>query len=85
MSINNVTIEQVIEDLNKGICVVKFIKKDGSERIMTCTRNAKYISAEFAPQIDKPLSNPNIIRAFDINAPGWRSFDFTRLSDIGIK
>lgn len=61
-------------------CVfLEFEKKDGTRRYMSATRSPKQIPEEFAPKSERPLSNPDVIRVFDIEAQGWRSFDFSRL------
>jgi hypothetical protein len=63
---------------------VKFMKKDGTERIMKCTLNFKNIPNEYKPKkVDVPkilnlLRKNKIVRVFDIEFYGWRSVSFDR-------
>ena len=68
----------LIQILNEGVTTVTFTKKDGTERVMRCTRNSNLIPTEFHPKGNTPDSG-DIIRAFDLDVNGWRSFDFTTL------
>jgi len=64
---------------------IKFIKKDGTERIMKCTLNFKYV-----PLVDKPkdvnmakilrlISKNGIIHVYDLEKKGWRSVPFNNV------
>jgi len=73
------------DDLNKslreGILIVTFNKLNGDERVMTCTKNLKSIPEESRPKTDKepPKGNVNV---WDINAKGWRSFKYDRVTKV---
>ena len=71
----------LIENLNNGIVTVQFTKKDGTERVMKCTRNVNEIPADQLPKGDKNLSEEKVetdnIKVFDIEANGWRSFNYS--------
>ena len=66
------------ELLRDGICEVMFEKKDGSERLMKCTLNMDYIPEEMKQfqlyKGEKVLENLDILKVFDTEAKGWRSF-----------
>ncbi len=64
---------------------VLFIKKDGEQRLMTCTTMSDNIPAEFQPKGDiKEDKHPTQVRAYDINAEGWRSFLVTNVIEVRI-
>lgn len=66
--------------LHKNVAEVTFTKKNGDQRVMTCTLDDKLLpvvevveSAE--PKKPRVLKNPNnTLSVYDINAKGWRSF-----------
>lgn len=83
------TIEILVSALSFYKAKVKFLKKDGSERIMKCTRSMELIpigaSTSTKQGVEREASsNPNLISVFDLEAQGWRSFDFTRLIEFEI-
>ena len=64
--------------------LVKFVKKDGTTRLMRCTLNFKYIPKEAKPKsIDVPkilnmARKSKVIRVYDIESHGWRSIPFDK-------
>ena len=66
--------------LKLGVAEVTFTKKDGDQRIMTCTLDNTLLpvvevveGAE--PKKPRVLKNPNnTLSVYDTNAKGWRSF-----------
>jgi len=64
---------------------VKFVKKDGTIRIMKCTLDFKRIPKEDYPknvnihQILKLMKNSGIIHVYDLEKKGWRSVPFERV------
>lgn len=65
--------------LRSGVCQVLFTKVNGEERNMRCTLVRDMIptdqtpnSVEATPDAEQPTSD--VIRVFDLNANGWRSF-----------
>ena len=64
--------------LSRGHTVeVTFIKADGTQRVMQCTRNPEMISEGVKGHIQKgkkPI-NEAVIRVFDVEIQAWRSFD----------
>lgn len=83
--------EALIDILHVGGCVIKFVKKDGSNRDMNCTLNPTYLRENNA--LPKEKKDPDeivvdtpIIRVYDIDNKGWRSFDYNtiRWNEMGI-
>ena len=83
------TKEELVESLKEGEVVVTFKKKDGSERVMRCTKSFDSIPEDKHPKttsdsIDKPsTSNTDLIMVWDLDKEGWRSFDYKSLLKIG--
>lgn len=74
---------QIVERLRNGVCTVTFTKVDGSQRVMTCTLQSKYLPEEFqnrAPVLTETVGNA--ISVWDINANGWRSFRVDNVIEI---
>jgi len=73
------------EDLNKqlreSILVVTFNKLNGDERVMTCTKDFKIIPESHRPKTDKEPPEGNVT-VWDINANGWRSFKYDRVTKV---
>ncbi len=73
------------EDLNKqlreSILVVTFNKLNGDERVMTCTKDFKIIPESHRPKTDKAPPEGNVT-VWDINAEGWRSFKYNRVTKV---
>jgi hypothetical protein len=61
---------------------IKFTKKDGTTRFMTCTLNFQKIPAidhpkkVNLPQILKLMQNSGILHVYDLEKKGWRSVPF---------
>ena len=74
------------ELLAKNTLEVLFTKKDGSTRLMTCTTVMNSIPNEFQPKSDaaKEDTHPTQVRAFDLEAEGWRSFTSTNVLEVRI-
>ena len=80
---------EVKEDLQSKILEVTFTKKDGEQRIMTCTLVTEAIPVDKRP---KPLAEgeePKPVKdhlqsVWDIKAEGWRSFFWSRVTSIKI-
>lgn len=52
---------------------VTFTKKDGSERVMVCTRKLEKIPVENHPKGNKEI-NYEVMPVWDLESGGWRSF-----------
>jgi hypothetical protein len=65
---------KMIEMLRDRICVVKFTKVDGEIREMACTLNDERIPDDMKPKNTTTSYSENVIKVFDVNKAGWRSF-----------
>ena len=82
----NDIIDNVIEFLNRvrteDEVTIKFVKKDGTVRIMKCTLNFDKIPREDHPKgvnlskILKLLKTSKILHVYDLEKHGWRSVPF---------
>ena len=66
----------LLKSLAEGVVTVTFTKKDGTERVMQCTRSSTLIPTEFHPKGETVETGDNI-RVFDVEKSGWRSFNFS--------
>jgi len=66
--------------LSEGAMTVTFTKKDGSDRVMRCTRNFTMIPTESHPKGDGfEIKDDDNIKVFDLDLNQWRSFNYTTL------
>tara|TARA_B100000035_G_scaffold283599_1_gene265927 strand:+ start:1828 stop:2124 length:297 start_codon:yes stop_codon:yes gene_type:complete len=72
---------ELLEKLRKETLVVTFNKLNGDERIMTCTKSFDIIPEEHKPKTDKEPKEGNVT-VWDINAKGWRSFRYDRVTKV---
>ena len=80
---------EVKEDLRSNIMEVTFTKKNGEQRVMTCTLVTEAIPVENRP---KPLAEgeePKPVKehlqsVWDIKAEGWRSFIWANVISVKI-
>ena len=81
---NKYTKEYINGLLSEGEITVKFTKKDGTERLMRCTKNFDKIPQEFHPKADseKKESTTDAIPVFDVEANGWRSFNLSNVLEV---
>ena len=85
-----ITKDELVEKLQQEVVQLKFTKADGSVRHMVCTKNIIHIPEEFHPKTDKVVKldengNPivsDIITVWDLEKTDWRSFNFSRVTDI---
>lgn len=90
MSISKETLQSLLRD---GVVEVKFIKADGSKRVMRGTLSQTIIPEEFIPKA-KPVEdgkpaevkpeNPELVRLFDIEAQGWRSLKTSTILEVTV-
>lgn len=84
---------ELLESLKQGEMVVTFKKKDGSERVMKCTKSFNIIPEDKQPKTETIVEakldengNPiisDLITVWDIESNGWRSFDYKSLIKVG--
>lgn len=81
------TKQQLVEYLRNNICEVTFTKRDGTDRFMTCTLRQDKIEIPLSTkeQQEVVLRPNNVIRVFDLENNGWRSFDYTAVKKFTIK
>jgi len=82
-------ITSAIEFLDKikveKMVIVKFIKKDGTDRTMHCTLDFSKIPKDKHPKgIDLPkilklINNSHILKVYDLEKNDWRSVPFDRV------
>ena len=67
--------------LQQGVVEVKFIKADGSERVMLATTCADQITYEPVSGPDRPqrAATPGVLRVLDTERLGWRSIVVERI------
>ena len=65
-----------------GELIVKFIKKDGSERTMRCTLNLDKVPEELLPKGTKTVTNDITKRVFDLDKNAWRSFCYDSVVEV---
>jgi hypothetical protein len=74
------------EFLHDGICEVLFEKKDGTDRLMQCTLNMDYIPEDMKQfqlyKGEKVLENLDLLKVFDTEKQGWRSFIIEKVKYI---
>ena len=77
------SIDEMIDDLYNGTLAVKFIKKDGSERVMRCTLNESLIPVDKLPKGDSTRKLSDAVqRAFDLDINEWRSFSWESVTEV---
>lgn len=70
-------IEHLIDRLNHKKVEVKFTKKNGEQRQMTCTKHLQLIPEEFHPNgKGTKKENEEVAKVFDLEKQAWRSFRF---------
>lgn len=80
-------IDTLNEYLTHRVMEVDFVKKDGTNRTMRCTKNLLLIPKEFHP---KPLAegeirantDPQLFKVFDLDINAWRSFRYSTIQQV---
>jgi len=75
------TEEALTRMLKEQILKVTFLKLDGDQRIMTCTKSMDYIPENKRPTSTK-ASKPGTINVWDLIADDWRSFRYDRVQAV---
>lgn len=58
----------------KNPTTITFMKKDGTQRVMKCTRNPAQIPEDQHPKDGISIETNGTIRVFDLDKNEWRSF-----------
>jgi len=78
------TEEELQRILRENIAVVTFNKLDGEQRVMTCTKDFGKIPELLQPKTDRQPPKGSVT-VYDINAKGWRSFKYDRVTKVEIQ
>lgn len=70
----DMTRDEMIQHLRKQTVRVVFKKVNGEERDMMCTLGEEFIPTEHRPTSAATTYNEEVVRVYDVNAAGWRSF-----------
>jgi hypothetical protein len=68
-----------------GPTTVVFTKKDGTERIMTCTTKSELVPAEpILEGVEKKekKTNEDVMPVYDLDAKSWRSFRWDSIKQV---
>ena len=72
----------IVSHLKLGPVQVTFTKKDGSERVMTCTLKSD-LTEEYEKKTEKvKQANPDVCPVFDLDVKAWRSFRFDSVKGV---
>lgn len=74
--------EDVINKLREGIVRVNFTKKDGEIRDMKCTLASSIIPQDMQPKTESAKITESVIRAYDVDVNGWRSFVVANINSV---
>jgi hypothetical protein len=75
--------QSILDALAEDVVKVVFTKKDGSERTMRCTRDLRRAIHAPIPKTENFVEdNPEVIRAYDLEAEGWRSFIVANVKSV---
>ena len=72
------------EMLRDGKLQISFVKKDGTNRVMNCTLQEKYLPTLMEDEEITTKDNPNVLCVWDIDNNGWRSFRINSIIDVRI-
>lgn len=73
----------IFDLLSYGICNIRYIEKNGKERIMKCTKNLDMIPKDKHPR-RKVRTFPNHLLVFDFDKNSWFSFPIEDIICIGL-
>lgn len=72
--------------LGAYVLEVEFIKQNGDTRKMSCTTKADKIPETHQPKNENTTTlNEGVIRVFDVEVEGWRSFRVDSVKSFGLK
>ena len=80
----NSLVEKLKKKLHEGETQFTYRKKNGEERMAVGTLNKEIYGEENAPKGTEAKLADNVIRYFDMNSAGWRSFIAENLIAIEI-
>jgi hypothetical protein len=69
--------------LQSGVVKVIFTKKDGTDRTMLATLNEGLIPEDKKPKgTGKKVESGNVFAVYDVEADGWRSFNYDTVKEV---
>ena len=69
--------------LHEEIVKVTFTKKDGTDRVMNCTRKPELVPKVEVTEGKKARTvSEEIIVVYDVDVEGWRSFNINSVKEI---
>jgi hypothetical protein len=68
--------------LNESTITVTFTKKDGTNRVMKCTKQQDLIPSEKQPKGTGSSPTGDAVAVFDLDAQDWRSFNTSNITRI---
>lgn len=76
--------DDIIQKLKTSICVVTFTKKNGEERIMSCTLNEEFLPEQVALEelTNTRKGNPDVLAVWDTDIGAWRSFRWDSIKEF---
>ncbi len=76
--------EHIQKLLFEGPTLVTFTKKDGSRREMKCTlaKHLLPLSENTAVEGAQRVENANLVKTYDLENQGWRSFNVSNVISI---
>ena len=84
MESNSFDKHKIKAQLQTGVALVSFNKKDGTPRNMKCTLQPHLIPQPKTTSESKTVDNPNsdCLKVYDLEASGWRSFNLSNVISI---
>lgn len=84
--------QQIVESLRSGICNVRFVKVDGTMRILRCTLHPDYIPRGDANEDgDGPKRkrspqyiSENVLAVWDLDELHWKSFRISNVEKVDV-
>jgi hypothetical protein len=68
--------------LSESTITVTFTKKDGTNRVMKCTKQQDLIPSEKQPKGTGSTPTGDAVAVFDLDAQDWRSFNTSNITRI---
>jgi len=69
--------------LGKELLNITFVKSDGTVRVLHCTLHPNFLPVRTEDQQPQP-TNPQLIRAWDIDLNAWRAFRIDRIKSVTV-
>ena len=82
---NKFDIDWIVSCLKENVCEVKFIKKNGDERVMKCTLHPKYLPITETVTEETKSKNGESISVWDTEVNGWRSFRLDSVKEFSFQ